>query len=284
VRGDTNSTLAGALAAAKLNIPVVHVEAGERSYDNTMPEEINRLLTDRIASLHLCASKTAIWRLEKEGIQDAVYWVGDVMLDALDQNLPHSRERSTVLTDLGLQKGQYSLVTIHRQGNTDNPGRMASIIEALNCAQERIIFPAHPRTRAAMMRYGLSVEDHVTIIPPVSYYDMLALEENARLIATDSGGVQREAYFLGVPCLTLRDQTEWVETVSVGWNRIVGARTGAILSAWRSFTPASIQPPIFGDGHAAERIASILEVYSSYMYRHLDTRLFSKLPADISQL
>jgi UDP-GlcNAc3NAcA epimerase len=259
VRGDTNSSLASSLAASKLHIPTAHIEAGERSFNRCMPEEINRLVSDRLADLHFCVSQTAVGRLATEGITAAVHWVGDVMLDALLHNLPIARHKSQVLDRLELKRGRYALVTIHRPGNTDNPGRLRQIVQALNSVQETIVFPVHPRTRKALSQLGAPFSGHVRLIEPVSYYDMIMLEENARLIATDSGGVQREAYYLKVPCLTLRDETEWAETVEVGWNKVVGADPAHIVDAWSGFSAPAEHPPIFGDGTAGQRIAQILD-------------------------
>lgn len=258
VRGDTNSTLAGALAAGKLHIPTAHVEAGERSYDRRMPEEINRVVADSLADSHFCVSRTAVQRLAAEGITGAVHWVGDVMLDALKQNFPVARRKSDMVERMGLTPGKYALVTIHRAANTDDPVRLGHIVETLNRIPETIIFPAHPRTRKALAQLGVKLAEQVRFIEPVGYFDMLLLEQNARLIATDSGGVQREAYFLGIPCLTLRDETEWTETVEVGWNKLVGADPFRMIDAWFSFSPPAERPPIFGDGTAGERIAQVL--------------------------
>jgi UDP-N-acetylglucosamine 2-epimerase len=258
VRGDTNSTLAGALAASKLHIPSAHIEAGERSFDRHMPEEINRLVADTVADLHFCASRAAVGRLAAEGITGSVHWVGDVMLDASIQNRPLARNKSDIVKRLGLKQGAYSLVTIHRAGNTDDPARLGQIVEALNRVNETVVFPAHPRTRKALEQIAARFADHVKLIEPVGYFDMMMLEESARLIATDSGGVQREAYFLSRPCLTLRDETEWTETVEAGWNKPVGAEVERIVEAWFSFAPPAEQPPIFGDGTAGQKIAKIL--------------------------
>ncbi len=259
VRGDTNSTLAAALAAAKLHIPVAHLEAGERSFDRRMPEEINRILTDCIATQHFCVSHKAVQHLAAEGITGSVHWVGDVMLDAMLHNLPIARARSNILREIGVEEGAYALVTVHRAANTEAPDRLLQIVEALNRAGETIVFPVHPRTRHALTELGAEFLPHVRLIDPVGYFDMTVLEENARLIATDSGGVQREAYFLGVPCLTLRDETEWTETVVAGWNKLVGANADAILDAWFRWAPPAVRPGIFGDGQAALRIAEIIE-------------------------
>jgi UDP-GlcNAc3NAcA epimerase len=259
VRGDTNSTLSGALAASKLHIPTAHIEAGERSFDRRMPEEINRLMTDCVADVHFCASRTAVNRLAAEGITGSVHWVGDVMLDALLQNRPIARRNSDILARLDLQPQTYALVTVHRAGNTDNPARLQQIVTALNSVPETVVFPAHPRTSKMLTQLDIHFASRVRLIEPVSYFDMMVLEENARLIATDSGGVQREAYFLGTPCLTLRDETEWVETVEVGWNKLVGVDPERVVDAWFNFAPPVERPPIFGDGMAAQRIAQILK-------------------------
>lgn len=259
VRGDTNSTLAGALAAAKLHIPVAHIEAGERSFDRQMPEEINRLVADRLADIHFCVSRTSVEHLAAEGITARVYQVGDVMFDATLQNLAVARRRSDIRQRLELTPHTYTLVTVHRAANTDDPKRLGEIVEALNNINERIIFPVHPRTQKALARLGAEFASHVQVIEPVGYFDMLMLEESARLIMTDSGGVQREAYFLAIPCLTLRHETEWVETVEAGWNRLVGTDPSKIIDAWRTFEPPPERPSIFGDGHASQHIATILE-------------------------
>lgn len=259
VRGDTNSTLGGALAASKLCIPIAHIEAGERSFDRRMPEEINRLVADHIAGLHFCASQNAVCNLAAEGISKSVHWVGDVMYDAMLRYRPLARQKSKIMQQLGLEPGGYCLVTVHRQANTDDPARLEKIVSILNQAQEPVVFPLHPRTRNKIAALGASFAAHVQAIEPLGYFDMVALEESARLIATDSGGVQREAYFLSVPCLTLRDETEWVDTVRVGWNQLVGVEPEAVLGAWRSFRPPAEHPPIFGDGRAGEKIAEIID-------------------------
>jgi UDP-N-acetylglucosamine 2-epimerase len=258
VRGDTNSTLAGALVASKLHIPTVHIEAGERSFDRRMPEEINRLVADQLSSAYFCVSQTAVSQLAREGITKNVFWVGDVMLDANLANRPIARQKSTVLSRLEIAPEKYGLVTVHRAGNTDDPARLANIVRALSQVGETVVFPVHPRTRGALQKLDVQFGDNVRVIEPVGYYDMMVLEENARMIATDSGGVQREAYFMKKPCLTLRDETEWTETVKVGWNKLVGVDLECILNEWKTFSPPAEQPPIFGDGKAGEQIASIL--------------------------
>ena len=223
-----------------------------------MPKEINRLVSDCLADMHFCVSHAAVQHLAAEGIVNSVHWVGDVMLDALLQNRPIARDKSDILSRLELEPGKYALVTIHRAGNTDEPGRLGQIVEVLNRVPETVVFPVHPRTRNALTRMEAVFAPHVRPIEPVGYFDMMMLEENACHIATDSGGVQREAYFLGVPCLTLRDETEWVETVEAGWNKLVGVEPELVLDVWRNFTPPAERPPIFGDGTAAQRIAQIL--------------------------
>ena len=259
VRGDTNSTVAAALAAVKLGIPTAHVEAGERSYDRRMPEEINRIVTDSISDIHFCASRAAVARLAKEGITRSVHWSGDVMYDALLQHLPTARHRSDVLNRLGLVPNRYVLVTLHRAANTDDPARLATFVACLNRADESVVFPLHPRTLRALQRIKAQFADHVIVTEPMSYFDMVVLEENARLIATDSGGVQREAYFLGRPCITLRDETEWIETVDAGWNLLVGADPEKIERAWQTFKPSVAQPSIFGAGRAALAIVDVID-------------------------
>ena len=262
VRGDTNSTLAAALAASKLALPIVHIEAGERSYERTTPEEINRLVADRLAALHLCASQTAIEHLADEGIRSSVHWTGDVMLDATLANMPVALERSRILERLSLTPGAYTLVTVHRASNTDDRDRLSRIVTALNAMRtETVVFPVHPRTCAALSALSIRWAAHVQLVEPVGYLDMLMLEKHARLIATDSGGVQREAYFLGVPCVTLRDETEWTETIQAGWNILAGADPRRILTAWSDFAPPADHPSIFGDGHAGERIAGLLDLW-----------------------
>ncbi len=259
IRGDTNSTIAGAIAASKLHIPLAHIEAGERSFDRRMPEEINRVVADSISNMHLCVSKAAIHNLAQEGITNCVNWVGDVMFDAMLANRPIAYRNSNILESLGFARGEYALVTVHRAANTDDPVRLGQIVNILNHAPEPVVFPAHPRTRKALTHLGAAFAPHVFVIDPVSYFDMIVLEDNARLIATDSGGVQREAYFLSKPCLTLRDETEWTETVEAGWNRLMPLDLDVVMDTWKNFTPPTAQPPIFGDGKAGEKIATLIE-------------------------
>lgn len=258
VRGDTNSTLAASLVTIKLNIPLAHIEAGERSFNREMPEEINRLVTDRITNYHFCVSQTAVENLVMEGITESVHKVGDVMLDALLTAQPIARIKSKILDHLALEPHSYSLVTIHRPANTDDPDRLKRIFSALNRISDTVILPMHPRTQKVLESLNIHIEDHVQILEPVGYFDMLTLEENARLIATDSGGVQREAYYMSIPCLTLRDETEWVETLETGWNKLVGADEKLIVDGWSNFSCPTEHPPIYGVGTAAEKIAEII--------------------------
>lgn len=258
VYGDTNSTLAGALAAVKLHIPVAHVEAGLRSFNRQMPEEINRVLTDDISTLLFCPTETAVKNLKMEGINKGVHLVGDVMYDAALHNSKVAERKSGVLETVGLFPGRYVLATVHRSSNTDDGDNMRSIMAAFNGVEETVVFPAHPRVRKALVRWEVRGSAHVLLIEPVGYLDMLVLEKNARMIVTDSGGVQKEAYFFGVPCITLREETEWIETVSDGWNVLVGADTEAIIRQIREFQPQTIQSQPFGDGQAGKRLVAIL--------------------------
>jgi UDP-N-acetylglucosamine 2-epimerase (non-hydrolysing) len=263
VYGDTNSTLAGALAAVKLHIKVAHVEAGLRCFDKKMPEEVNRVLTDHVSDYLFAPTETAVKNLHNEGIRNGVYLTGDVMYDALLYNIKIARKNSRVLNKLGVKPKDYLLATVHRAENTDNRNNLENIIEAFIESNELIVFPAHPRTQKYLKTYGLYEKlkkaENVLLIKPVGYLDMLVLEKNARMILTDSGGVQKEAYLLKVPCITLRERTEWVETVEDGWNVLVGADKERILKAIREFEPnGETYTYKFGDGKASTRIARIL--------------------------
>jgi len=259
IYGDTNSTLAGALAAAKLAIPVAHVEAGLRSHVRDMPEEINRIVADRLSTFLFAPTQNAVDNLTREGITSGVSLTGDIMYDALLQHAPIAAAKSRVISDLALTRGGYVLATVHRAANTDDPHRLADIIDALALLHEPVVLPMHPRTRAALMGTDIEVEPPVRIIDPVGYLDMLALEQGARIVLTDSGGVQKEAYLLGVPCVTLREETEWTETLEGGWNVLAGADTERILAAARRQHPEGAPAPVFGNGHAAEAMVEALE-------------------------
>ena len=261
VYGDANPTLAGALAAAKLHLPVAHVEAGLRSFNRQMPEEINRLLTDHLSYWLFCPSQQAVENLKKEGIQKGVYLVGDVMYDIF---LSHSakilKKQKSLLAKHSLRPRSYALATIHRAESTDQPNRLRHIFLALEqLAKDSmpVILPLHPRTQKVLKSSKISLE-HITILPPISYQEMLCLEANAKAILTDSGGVQKEAYWLSVPCVTIREETEWVETVKTGWNTIVGFNSEKILTAALKAFPIDNHPNLYGDGQAASRIINYL--------------------------
>ena len=257
VYGDTNSTLAGALAAAKLLVPVAHVEAGLRSFDRSMPEELNRMVVDRLSTLLFCPTEPAVRNLAREGITEGVHVVGDVMYDANLRLAPLARERSKALADAGVEPGRYLVLTLHREANVA-PEPLARVAQALAVLDEPVVFPAHPRTRAALEAGGVSLDERVRLLPPVGYLDFAALASQARVVMTDSGGVQKEAYWYGVPCVTLRTTTEWVETVDTGWNRLVATDPRAIAAAVREAAPGAEHPDLYGDGRASERIAELL--------------------------
>jgi UDP-GlcNAc3NAcA epimerase len=261
VYGDTNSTMAGALAACKLLLPVAHVEAGLRSFNRTMPEEHNRVMTDHCSDQLFCPTTTAVDNLAREGVTKGVHLVGDTMLDAVLEFGSIARQRSTILQQLEIEPGGYVLATLHRPYNTDVPENLASILEAFADISEPVVFPVHPRTRQKIesLHGSLQTNGNVKMIDPVGYLDMLMLEQQARLILTDSGGMQKEAYFFGVPCITLRPETEWVETVAAGWNVLVGAEHEQITKAVTDHSwPSSTAPQLFGDGQAAQKIIGYL--------------------------
>ncbi|MEA3439133.1 MAG: UDP-N-acetylglucosamine 2-epimerase (non-hydrolyzing) [Chloroflexota bacterium] len=262
VYGDTNSTLAGALAAAKLRIPITHIEAGLRSYNKAMPEEINRVLTDHCAELLFCPTQTAVSNLEKEGITRGVHFVGDVMYDSALHYAEPASSRTHILNEHRLTPGKYLLATIHRPYNTDDPSCLNSILRALSELDETVILPVHPRMKQKIAQHGLLIKEfpdsNLIMIDPVSYLDMLILEKNSKMILTDSGGVQKEAYFFGIPCLTLRTETEWIETLEGGWNRLVQVDSTSILHAVHQEIDYPPRPPVFGDGNASRLIADIL--------------------------
>ena len=257
VLGDVNSTLGSALAAIKLHIPIAHVEAGLRSYDKDMPEEINRVLVDHCSTLLFCPTKNAVNNLAREGIVNNVYLTGDVMVDTL---LDTDITKSDILAKLELDAEDYFLATIHRPVNTDNLDTLTAILSAFEESNEPIIFPVHPRTRKAL---GDFYSENVMLIDPVGYIDCLQLIAGDKKVLTDSGGIQKEAYLLGTPCITLRDTTEWVETISSGWNILVGANTKLILDAIQYFSPTSARLNIFGNGNASINIREAIDLYYS---------------------
>jgi len=303
VYGDTNSTLAGALAAAKLHIPVAHVEAGPRMFDKSVPEEVNRVLTDHISTLLFAPTQTAVDNLRREGIKEGVYLTGDVMLDSFLHFSEIAEKQSKILDTLGLSKGEYLLATVHRARNTDNRENLTSIIEAFLSIEETIVFPIHPRTRKKLEEFGLlsqavggqesrvgsqesgvksrqptvsspesesrsesnpqsesesAPNHHLLLIDPVGYLDSLELVRNARKVLTDSGGLQKEAYFAGVPCITLDEATGWPETTEDGWNLLVGPNRKTMLQSIRRFAPNTEQRSWFGHGRACSAVADIL--------------------------
>ena len=257
VYGDTNSTLAGALSASKLHIKLAHVEAGLRSFNRDMPEEINRIVADHLSDILFCPTETAVENLKREGITEGVYLVGDIMFDALMHFSKISETKSKILERLNLKPEEYYLVTIHRAENTDNYERLKNILTALSQLDMPVIFPIHPRTKNRVKEYNLeSLLEKIQVIEPVGYLDMINLEKNARAILTDSGGIQKEAFWLRVPCITLRDETEWVETVKFGWNRLVGADCDRIISAVKSIGPG--EDVDFKDEYSAPKICKIV--------------------------
>jgi UDP-GlcNAc3NAcA epimerase len=258
VHGDTNSTLAAALAAAKLGVRLAHNEAGLRSFDRTMPEEHNRVLTDHCADLLFCPNASAREQLAREGVTRGVHVVGDVMYDAALQFASRAEQQSQILERLGLAPRAFMLATLHRPLNVDREDRLGALLRAFGASGSAVVLPAHPRLLAKLQASALSVPDNVRVIAPVGYLDMIMLEKSAQLVLTDSGGVQKEAYFYGVPCLTLRAQTEWTETVETGWNRLVDADESRIAHAIAHCTLPGERPPIFGDGRAALAIVEIM--------------------------
>lgn len=255
VYGDTNSTLAAALVAAKLHIPIAHVEAGLRSFNRAMPEEVNRIVTDHLASRLFCPTETARRQANCEGLFQGVEFVGDVMYDLFLQVQPELDKRADLLLSrFHIAPQQYIVTTIHRQANTDERTALNAIAQALNKIDMPIIFPLHPRTQACLQKYDIQLKKHIQFIEPTSYLDMLALQRAAYRIITDSGGIQKEAFWQHVPCITLRDETEWVETVQSGWNVLVGTQWPLILEALAKPTPLSSPEDAFGKGDAGKRI------------------------------
>jgi UDP-N-acetylglucosamine 2-epimerase len=261
VYGDTNSTLAGALGAVQQGVPVAHVEAGMRSFDRAMPEEVNRVLTDHLSSLLLCSSDVPVANLEREGVRGSVKLVGDVMVDVAQVVQPRARERVDLVRRHGVEPGRYLLATAHRAGNVDDPTRLATLVELLLGLGEPIVLPLHPRTRARLESAGLldrlGRAAQVTLTAPLGYVELTALLVSARAVLTDSGGLQKEAYLAGVSCLTLRPNTEWVETVETGWNTLVDLDLKRARAALASAPPPE-RPQLYGDGQAGRRVVTAL--------------------------
>lgn len=269
IYGDTNSTLAGAIAAAKLTIPVAHVEAGMRSFVKTMPEEVNRVLADHVSDLLFCTTSTAVDNLRRESIEEGVHLVGDVMFDVARTSAAAAERESKILDDLGLDDKGYLLATVHRQSNTDDPEKLRNIVDAFTAIDATLVFPVHPRTRKCLDRTALSEvlesAPNVILTAPLGYLDFVMLERHASKILTDSGGIQKEACFHRVPCITLREETEWVETVEAGWNILVGTHKERILEAIRTDfrgDESSLGKTFMLDGTASERITDILTEWS----------------------
>lgn len=261
VYGDTNSTIAAAIAASKLHIPIAHVEAGLRSFNMRMPEEVNRIVTDKLSTWLLCPTDEAVKNLRNEGMTQGVHQVGDVMYDNALYFSEQAKQKSTILDSLKLKEREFALVTCHRAENTDDKENLTNILQAIaNIARDMpVVFPIHPRTQATIDRFELNdYLKKLTVIKPVAYLDMVALEQSAKIILTDSGGVQKEAFFYGVPCITMREETEWVETVELGWNRLAGADSKRILDCFSKSGVVGERKSVYGTGTAACDIVSIL--------------------------
>jgi len=258
VLGDVNATLAGALTAVKNHFPIAHIEAGLRSYDKGMPEEVNRVLTDHISDFLFCPTETSVSNLKREGIEKRVFNVGDIMYDAFLRNSRIAQEKSSILEQLEIREKNFFLLTLHRSRNVDNLERFERIIRAIGKSRELILFPVHPRTKKTLDSIKMGFRN-VKIIGPVGYLDMLILEKNAKKILTDSGGVQKEAYWAKTPCITLREKTEWVETIESGWNILVGDDKEKITQAIGSFNPKNEQPDYFGQGNTSKKIINIIK-------------------------
>lgn len=264
VYGDTNSTLAGSLAASKLHIPVAHVESGLRSFNRQMPEEINRVLTDHLSSFLFCPTQAAVANLKREGIENNVHLVGDVMFDSVLFYKEIALQQSSIIESLQLSPQSYYLATIHRAENTNHPEQLKKLLETLRNLDHRVILPLHPRTKKLILDWKLNdslAVPNINIIEPLPYLDMLALESQAKLILTDSGGVQKEAYMLQVPCITLRNETEWIETVQEGWNHITGIESERVMEIISNLKIPAESPQVFGDGRAAEKISHTIFSY-----------------------
>ena len=266
VYGDTNSTLAGALAAAQTRVPVAHVEAGMRSFDRAMPEELNRVLTDHASDVLFCSTEAAVANLENESVAGSIHLVGDVMADVSLTFAPIVSQRSELVEKLGLTSGDFAVVTAHRAGNVDDPARLERLVALIEALPGENVFPLHPRTAKRLEEAGLRerLAAAIELTPPLGYLDFMQLLSHARAVLTDSGGVQKEAYLLETPCVTLRDTTEWVETVHAGWNVLVDLDVDAALEALNRPRPTTPRPELYGGGHAGERIRDVLDSYTAH--------------------
>jgi UDP-N-acetylglucosamine 2-epimerase len=256
VFGDTNSTLAGALAAAKLNIPIVHIEAGLRSYNKNMPEEINRITTDHISRYLFAPTETAMNILQSEGLREMAYLTGDIMVDTIKNSIEIALKKATIIQDLKLENKEYNLLTLHRNYNVDNAEILEHLLGQLGQLEEKVVFPVHPRTRK-MMPPTYCVPKNIELIEPQGYFDFIVLEYYSKRIITDSGGIQKEAYILRKPCVTLRTETEWVETVQEGWNLLVNPSDNAIASRIADFATSDVQNGAFGN-NVTEKMVQII--------------------------
>lgn len=257
VFGDTNSTLAGALAAAKLHIPVIHVEAGLRSFNRAMPEEINRVVVDHVSDYLFAPTETAVKNLKRENLADRAYLTGDIMVDALAGSLEHARARPSPLEALGAEPGHYYLLTLHRPSNVDDQGQAARLLSELSRLEERVIFPVHPRTMKMIENNSIKVAANISLIEPLGHLDFIVLQDQAMKIITDSGGIQKEAYLLGRPCITLRTETEWVETVEAGWNLLLDPNRPDLAGPIAAFEPTGKAPQYYGE-NVAEKMTEII--------------------------
>jgi UDP-GlcNAc3NAcA epimerase len=259
--GDTNSTLAGAFTASKLHIPSAHVEAGLRSFNRSMPEEINRIVTDHCSDILLAPTKTAIENLKHEGLAKKSSLTGDIMLDTLQLSITRAESSSHILEELELKKNNYLLLTLHRPYNVDSFNQIKNIFGVLAKSKEKIVFPVHPRTKKMINHFKLKLSKNIIVTDPVGYLDFIILEKNSKKIITDSGGIQKEAYLLQVPCITVRPETEWLETVQESWNILVGFDPAKLIDAVDHFLPAVKQNNIFGEYSCAEKMVDMIERY-----------------------
>lgn len=262
VYGDTNSTLAGALAAAKLHIPIAHIEAGLRSYNRKMPEEVNRVLTDVLSTLLFIPSDASNENLTKEGIKNGIHNVGDIMMDAVNYFLPQTENRANLLTENQLEAKKYYYATIHRPANTDDSNKLKEIISAFNQLDFPVVFPIHPRTKKMLKDFEIELSNNIKIIEPQGYINNLTFLKHTKLLLTDSGGMQKEAFFVKTPCITIRPETEWVETVEQGWNYLVEPKAEKIIAQIREYKiPQNHSPEVYGKGKTAESIVKIIKDY-----------------------
>ncbi len=259
VFGDTNSTLAGVIAASKLHIPIIHIEAGLRSFNRKMPEEINRVVADHVSDYLFVPTQTAMENLEQEGLGSRAYLTGDIMVDALKSNLEKAKTRSAILAQLGVEPEKYYLLTLHRPYNVDDKDNIEKLLDELSFLEAPVVFPVHPRTDRIIKKYSTHVADNLKLIDPVGYLEFICLQYNANKIITDSGGIQKEAYLLGKPCITLRPETEWLETVDSGWNMLLDPATRGIAEIISSFFPDRGQPDIFGNNVAEKMVKIVTE-------------------------